>query len=578
MTPLGPAPVSKKELIAQLGEASKLLDLIGAEGFKAGAYANAVRQLEAFEGDFSVLFMERRLGELRGIGKSLAAEMYALGTRERLEVLDDLYTQIPAGVRSLLRVAGLGPKKARLLWESGIDSLGALVAAADDGRLAKLKGFGAKSAGALGAAAAFALNARKRLRLDEAEALAVFLSGGLAELLPGATLTWAGDLRRGLETVGTLKVVVTGVTASALQDALHALGLEAVALEEGHVLHATFEDRTLEFILTAPEDLGAVLLWQTGNAAFIEALTGVAENKGVTLAPTGLTRLEERLRTANEAEAFTALGATYVPPERRDLPYGTGMNDLITLQDMRGLVHNHSSYSDGAATLREMVARARSLGYSYLAMADHSKSSFYANGLTEARLEQQAREIAEIRRELSDEGSDFQVLHGLEVDIMSDGTLDFSDEVLALLDYAVVSVHQHFTLDKVKQTERIVRAVHNPYADILAHMTGRLLLRRPTYEVDIEAVLQACADTGTVVEINANPRRLDLDWRHVMRAKALGCRFAINPDAHHPDGYDDVRYGILMARKAGLGAADVVNVAPSAKAFLALLKPRSRPL
>lgn len=570
MTPLGPAAISKKELIAQLSEASRLLELVGAEGFRAGAYANAVRQLEAFEGDFSVLFVERRLSELRGIGKSLAAEMYVLNTRERLEVLDELYAQVPEGVRGLLRVAGLGPKKARVLWENGIEDTAALVAAAEDGRLEKLKGFGAKSAGVLGAAAAFALNARKRLRLDEAEVLAAFLAGGLEELLPDLKLTWAGELRRGLETVGTLKAVLTGVSGAALQEALGSLGV--ITELDGGVLRGTLEGRALEFTPTEPADFGAALLWQTGDEAFVEALGQEGERVGIEVSPLGLTRTGERLETPSEEAAFAALGLAYIPPERRDLPLGKETGDLITLQDIRGLVHNHSSYSDGAATLREMVVRARELGYAYLAMADHSKSSFYANGLTEARLEQQAHEIAEIRQELLDEGSDFRVLHGLEVDILPDGTLDFPDEILARLDYAVVSVHQHFTLDKVKQTERIVRAVHNPYADILAHMTGRLLLRRPGYEVDIGEVLQACADTSTVVEINTNPRRLDLDWREVLKAKELGCRFAINPDAHHPDGYDDVRYGVLMARKAGLSAPEVINTAPSAEAFLGLLK------
>lgn len=565
--------MSKKALIAQLNEASRLLELVGAEGFKAGAYASAVRQLEAFEGDFSALFMERRLGELRGIGKSLAAEMYALNTREHLEILDELYTQVPEGVRSLLRVAGLGPKKARVLWENGVDDIEALAAAAEDGRLAKLKGFGAKSAEVLGGAAAFALNARKRLRLDEAEALAAFLTGSLEELLPEAQLTWVGELRRGLETVGTLKAVVTGVTGKALGEALQTLGLDAEL--SGDALRATLEGRGLEFTLTEPADYAAALVWQTGDEAFVAALEKRATSLGAKLAPAGLTRAGERLELQAEEDVFAALGTGYVPPERRDLLLGTETGDLITVQDMRGLVHNHSSYSDGAATLREMVARARELGYSYLAMADHSKSSFYANGLTEARLELQAQEIAEIRRELEGEGSDFRVLHGLEVDIMPDGTLDFPDEVLATLDYAVVSVHQHFTLDRTKQTERIIRAVHNPYADILAHMTGRLLLRRPGYEVDIGEVLQACAETGTIVEINANPRRLDLDWRDVSLAKELGCHFAINPDAHHPDGYDDVRYGVLMARKAGLSAHDVVNTAPSAETFLASLKAKA---
>lgn len=570
MTPLGNPPVTKKELIGQLSEASRLLELVGAEGFRAGAYANAVRQLEAFEGDFVVLFMERRLGELRGIGKGLAAEIYLLNEQERLAVLDELYVQVPEGVRGLLQVAGLGPKKAQVLWQNGIEDVGMLAEAAQDGRLAKLKGFGAKSAGVLGAAAAFALNARKRLRLDEAEALGAYLSGGLTQLLPSLALTWAGELRRGLETVGSLRGVAVGVTEAELQTALAALGVQTET-DENRV-YGTLEGRTLELSVTSPADFGAVLTLQTGDEAFVEALRNHGERAGVQLEPAGLTRMGERLEVPTEADVFAALGLADTPPERRDLPLGTEAGSLITLRDMRGLVHNHSSYSDGAATLSEMVAQARHLGYSYLAMADHSKSSFYANGLTAERVALQAQEIGAIRQELEDEGSDFVVLHGLEVDIMTDGTLDFPDELLATLDYAVVSVHQHFTLELAKQTERIVRAVHNPYADILAHMTGRLLLRRPGYEVDIEEVLQACAETGTLVEINANPRRLDLDWRHVLRARELGCRFAINPDAHHPDGYDDVRYGVLMARKAGLSAAEVANTTPTAEAFLAQLK------
>ena len=207
-------------------------------------------------------------------------------------------------------------------------------------------------------------------------------------------------------------------------------------------------------------------------------------------------------------------------------------------------------------------------------MADHSRSSYYAGGLSIERVFRQAEEVAEIREELREEGSDFEVLHGLEVDILTDGSLDYPDEVLMVLDYAVVSVHQNFTLSEAEQTARIVRAVGSPFASILAHPTGRLLLRRPPYAVDLEAVLSACAEAGTVVEINANTRRLDLDWRWVVRAKELGCTFSIDPDAHHPDGYHDVRYGVLMARKAGLTPEDVVNTAPTASAFLGRLKAR----
>ena len=239
---------------------------------------------------------------------------------------------------------------------------------------------------------------------------------------------------------------------------------------------------------------------------------------------------------------------------------------------MRGLIHNHSTWSDAVFSIREMVAGARARGYAYLGMGDHSRTSYYANGLSIERVMAQAKEIEEIRAELAAEGSDFELLHGLEVDILPDGTLDYPDEIMATLDYAVVSVHQNFTLSEKAQTERIVRAVHNPYAKILGHLTGRLVLRRPGYAVDQNAVIEACAETGTIIEINANPHRLDMDWRWVIKAKERGCKFSINPDAHHTDGFDDVYYGVLMARKAGLSKEDVVNTAATGGGFLERLK------
>ena len=562
-------PVGQKEVVRQLGEASRLLELLGAPNYRVNLYAGAARQLDAFSGDFAILFNERRFSELRGVGAGLAAELYALRTRPRLTVLDELYGEIPEGVRGLLQISGLGPKKARLLWLSGIESVTELVAAVEDGRVAKLRGFGAKSAKTILEAAKFALRSAARLRLDEAEVIAAAFGDAFVAALPDATLIWTGELRRSLETVGELRALVTGVTVDELERGLATFCREVSGAETG--FQVTFGERKLELIPVQSVALGTTLLLETGNEAFSAALQERAEAQGLELTRAGLFQKGERLPTPGETDVFRLLELPYTLPERRDVPLGLPTENLITLADVRGLVHNHSSWSDGAAPLREMVQKARALGYSYLAMADHSKTSYYANGLSIERVFAQAKDIRAIQGELEDEGSDFRVLHGLEVDIMPDGTLDYPDEVLETLDYAVVSVHQHFTLDRAKQTERVVRAVQNPYAKILAHMTGRLLLRRPSYEIDVEAVLQACAETGTVVELNANPRRLDLDWREVIRARELGCRFSIDPDAHHPDGYRDLRYGVMMARKAGLTAAEVVNTAPTAEAFLARL-------
>ena len=562
--------LEKKGLVRQLTEVSRLLEVLGADGFRANAYAAAARSLDAFEGDFTGLFAGRRLHELRGVGKSLAAEMYALERLPRLAVLDELVAQVPPGVRSLLQISGLGPKKARQLWLGGITDPAELIEAAADGRLARLKGFGAKSAQVLGEAAAFALRGAARLRLDQAELFAAAFETIFVRAFPAAALYWAGELRRGLETVGALEAVVVGAATAEL---LAALGELEPELLSGAGISLRLEGRQVVLYSVSDNALGAAVVFRTGDEAFIAALQKRAEAQGLTFAAAGLTKDGQLLPTPGEADVFTRLDLPYTPPERRDVPLGEPSDHLVTLADVRGLVHNHTSWSDGAVPLREMVARARALGYSYLALADHSKTSYYANGLSIERVFAQAKEVAAVRQELADEGSDFALLHGMEVDIMPDGTLDYPDEVLATLDYAVVSVHQHFTLAEAKQTERVVRAVQNPYASILAHPTGRLLLQRPGYEIDLEVVMQACAATGTVVELNASPYRLDLDWRVARRALELGCRFSVDPDAHHPDGYDDVRYGVRMARKAGLQATDVVNTAPTAAAFLARLKP-----
>lgn len=573
----------KKTLVRQLLEVSRLLEVLGAEPYRAAAYAGAARRLEAYEGDLTPLLEAGRLTDVRGIGQGVAAEVAALRaslTSEvppRLPLLGELYAQVPEGVRGLLGVSGLGPKKVRALWQAGITDLGGLLEAARDGRLAKLRGFGAKSALATLAAAEFALLARERRRLDEAEALAARFERLFEAVMPGVTLTRAGELRRALETVGTPSFVVVGAPFAELVEVFAPMGatLEGADGEGAPQLSLRFEGRRLELWGAEEETLGAVLALRTGGDNFAAALTAQAVRSGLELTPSGLFRGAARLPTPTEGDLFAQLELPDVPPERREGGL-VGQEALVDVHDIRGLIHNHSTWSDGAASLREMVAAARSLGYRYLAMADHSRTSYYANGLSLQRVAQQAEEVAQIRGELAAEGADFGLLHGLEVDILPDGSLDYPDEVLAGLDYTVVSVHQQFTLDSAKQTERLIRAVQHPHASILGHLTGRLLLRRPSYEVDVEAVLEACAAAGTVVEINANPRRLDLDWRWVVRAKALGCRFSVDPDAHHTDGYHDVRYGVLMARKAGLGAHDVINTAEDAEAFLAQLKPSSR--
>ncbi len=567
---MSPNVWSNKALAAELKEAARLLEVLGEDAFRAKAYQNAARNLESYEGDAGILLAEDRLTEVRGIGASLARELARLKTASTLPILERLRERVPESVRELFRVSGLGGKKVGVLWRSGVTSLEELVEAGREGRLAELKGFGQKSAESILAAAEFALASQERMRLDMADVLAYHLVGMLEQALPEARIEAAGSLRRRLETVGDLNFVVSGASAEEIAAALEPAARFEFDEQAPTSLIARLEGRKLQFSLVPAAQQGAAILYATGNAAYRQKLLERATERSLELRGDGLYQNGEALATPEEADALELLGLPYLVPERRESAEAEPVAGLLEPSDIRGLVHNHSTWSDAVASLAEMVEAARERGYAYYGAGDHSRSSFYANGLSVERVYAQAEEIALLRNEL--QGGGFEILHGLEVDILPDGKLDYPDEVLETLDYTVVSVHQQFQLSESEQTRRIIRAVENPHAVILGHMTGRLLLRRPSYSLDIQAVLSACAAAGTVVEINASPYRLDLDWRWVMRGKELGCRFALNPDAHSVDGLDDIVYGVWMARKAGLTAADVVNTAPTGQAFLAQLK------
>lgn len=563
--------LDKKQIAAQLSEVAQLLAVLGEDPYRVRAFEQAAAAIDGYQGDVLAMLREDRLTAIKGIGKGLAAELATLKTRDRLAILDDLRARVPEGVRDLFRVSGLGAKRIAALWQSGITDLETLVAAVEDGRVAAMKGFGAKSAAAIGQAARFALVAQQRMRLDVAETVATELMATLTAALPSAQVAVAGSLRRACPVVADVDLVVTQASLDEVQTVLSAVA-ELTASDVPRVT-GRYRGHPFEVMVVAPPAYGAALALWTGNAEYRQTLQAQAAALGYSLRDDGLFEGDRQLATPSEDELWHYLGLPFIPPERREAPLPEVIDGLITPTEICGLVHVHTDWSDGAVSLQEMVAAAQARGYRYLAIADHSRSSYYANGLSLERVAAQAEEVARIRQALKQAGSDFELLHGIEVDILVDGSLDYPEEVLAQLDYTVVSVHHGFGLSRRQQTERVIRAVQHPKAKILGHPTGRLLLRRPGFDLDLEAVIGACAETGTVIEINANPHRLDLDWQWVAKARAGGCRFAINPDAHTVLGCDDVRYGVMQARKAGLTAAEVVNCAPSAAAFLARLKP-----
>ena len=548
----------RKALVSALKRTADLLEVLGEDGFRANAYRGAARSLEALTTDLPELAAR----EFRGIGKvgpGIAAELTKYVQSGVFEPLAEIEAQIPPGVLTLFRVRGLGPKKIRALWDAGVTSLQTLWEAAHDGRLAGLKGFGAKSAAALSDAAEFALASQERRFLNTAALMGAQLLGWLDGLEPRL----AGELRRGLDTVGTLRLTVTG-TAQQVTAALNGKleGLEAVPdkpLVTGHL-----EGLAVEVGYAEAQARGSIDLTFGGGPEYRNRVRARARELGFDLSGRGLKRGRQRLDTPGETDVLRELELEYLPPEYREnehLALGTGglpaESELIQVRHMRGLLHTHSTWSDGAASIESMAREAERLdlagdGESYLGTGDHSGAAHYANGLDAARLRRQLGEVRELQR------SGLPLVAGAEVDILDDGSLDYPDDLLCELDYVVASVHSGFTLSAERQTERLIRAASHPLVTILGHPTGRLLLRRPGYPLDLEAVLEACAANGTVVEINASPYRLDLDWRVALRWRTR-LKFAINTDAHSLGGLQDVRYGVTVARKAGLTPGQVIN-------------------
>lgn len=553
----------------------------------AKAYERAARALENFKGDVEALHEAGELSTIRGIGKGIATEIATLSQQAVMPRLLELEERIPVGVRDLFRVNGLGAKKIKQLWQADITSLEALCQAGENGDLSELKGFGKKSSYTILENADFALYSIGCLRLDEAEQLALELEIIIQRLAPTATVTRTGGLRRFDEVVRDSEVLLCHSDPQAIRNLL-ADTLESELAEVRDI--TLYDDPLCSLICNVGRHYLAIhactpsayltTLLATTDKKYWHKLQEHASNQGLTLELEALyDSKQQKIALEDESALYQALDLAFLPPEcRRQRPIGSTLKvaELISLEDIRGLVHNHSNWSDGAHSLEVMAETARAQGFAYLAMADHSRSAVVANGLSIARVEAQAQAIAELNQHYAQQtGEDFRILHGMEVDILKDGSLDYPDELLAQLDYCVVSVHGHFNLSASQQTERIIRAVSHPHADILAHPTGRILLRREEYAVILPEVIQACAEYGTVIELNASPYRLDLAAEWLGYAIEQGCHIAINPDAHSSQGYDVLRYGVMMARKAAVPATRVINTAESARAFLQRLPKRS---
>lgn len=569
---------SKEEVIELFESIARLLELKGENVFKVRAYTNAARTLETFTGDFAAVVAEGRLGEVDGIGAALQEKITDFVRTGSLPYYEKLRAEFPPGLFELFELQGLGPKKIKALWEQlDVSTVDALEAACKDGRVAALKGFGEKTAGNI----LISIQARRQyagaFRFGDVAAHAETLLDQLKQLPDVLHASLAGSYRRRKEVIHDLDFIVATRNPDPVSNFFVGHPNVETVLAKGATKSSVRLEGGIQADLrvVTPEEYPSALLYFTGSKEHNIALRSRALARGWTLNEYRLGP-DEKAKTPPEAvpairsekDLYGALGLDYIEPELREdrgeiaAAAEHSLPQLVELENLRGTFHNHTTESDGRSSLEEMVSAAQDLGLQYLGISDHSVSSFQAHGLDAERLLRQVAQIREMNKRI---GKDFRVFAGVECDILKDGSLDYPDEVLSQLDYVVASVHASFTQPQSEMTARLVRAMSNPYVTMLGHMSGRLLLSREAYAVDVAAVIDAAADTKTVIELNANPRRLDMDWRWWPLAKEKGVLTSINPDAHHVSQLQYLWNGIGIARKGWLSARDVINTLPLGK-------------
>ena len=587
-------PQISKDQIADLFESiAQMLELKGEVVFKVRAYTNAARALETWPGDLAKAVAEEKLGEIPGVGKAIAEKITELVTTGELGYFERLKAEFPPGIFEMFELQGMGPKKIKAVWEKlGVTTVDELEKACTDGRVAELPGFGDKTALKLLAA----IDARKkfagRFKLGDIAQDAESLLDDLRSHPEVNRVNVCGSYRRRKEIVGDLDFLVSTKEPAAVSEFFVKHEMVESVIAHGPTKSSVRLKSGIQADLRVvkAEEFPFALNYFTGSKEHNIIMRQRALARGWTLNEYRLGPLEsqksevrsqksEPPEIREEAELYRALGLDYVEPELREDrgEFAAAENHtlprLIEKENLRGTFHNHTTASDGRASLADMAAAAEELGLQYLGIADHSKSSFQAHGLDADRL---LAQVAEIRALNDAHGPGFKVFAGSEVDILKDGSLDFPDEILAQLDYCVASVHNVFNLPEAEMTARIIRAISNPHVTMLGHLTGRLLLSREPYAVDIPAVIEAAAETGTIIELNCNPWRLDMDWRWWPLAKEKGVKCAINPDAHHTAQLEYLWFGIGAARKGWLTREDVVNTLPLGKIEAVLAAKRRR--
>jgi len=574
-----------KDRIAEiLVEIGTLLELKGENPFKTRAYHNAARTLEALAEPLDTLIAEDRLGEIKGIGDALQLKITALATTGKLAYYDELKASVPPGLLAMLGIQGLGPKKVKKLHdELGIESIEQLETACKAGKVAELDGFGEKTQTKILEAIAFSRTYASKHHLHAALVAAEPILEALRSHPDVTRCSTAGSLRRSKETIGDIDFLASSKQpANVIEFFTKQPGVLSVSAR-GDTKASVIVEGGIQADLRVVSDteFPYALAYFTGSKEHNIVMRQRAISRGLRLNEYGLFRSKEETRDAKllvscrtEEEVFQALELPFIEPELREDhgEFAAGEKDalprLVEWTDLKGSLHNHSNWSDGHETLEAVAQGAQEIGCAYWAVTDHSRSSFQAHGLDSARLREQIKAVREVNRGLGDSGSDFRLLSGTEVDVLKE-RLDFDDDILAELDVVVASLHVAGS-DEADNTKRLIRAAECPHVHMIGHLTGRLLLEREPYKLNVQAVIEACAATGTWIELNANPYRLDMDWRLWPAAKSKGVKCVINCDAHRREHAQFLRFGAGIARKGWLEKRDVVNTLPLAELRSAL--------
>jgi DNA polymerase (family 10) len=556
--------LSKKEVVKILEEIGTLLELKGENPFKSRAYFAAARNIDSIEEDLHSMVKDGALSSLRGIGKALNQKITELVTTGKLEYYEKLKASIPPGLMDMLRIPGLGPKKVKILHdELCLETIGELEYACIENRLVDLPGFGRKTQAKI-------LKGIEHLKIYRQRFLYAHIIEDADNLLRSIrqheqvlSAKLAGSMRRGNETVKDIDIVVSTKNPSELAVFFTSLPQIDEIISQGKTKVSVTLTRgiNVDLRMVSEEQFAYALHHFTGSKAHNTAMRSRAKRMGIKINEYGFFGDTGLIHCRNEEEMFRVLGLSFIPPELREdmgeieAAEKGDMPHLIEYADIRGLFHIHTRESDGSDSLQSLAQAAKAMGFQYIGIADHSQAAFYAGGLTVEEIRSQHRVIDRINAQ----EKDFHIFKGIEAEILPDGSLDYDDEILRTFDFVIAAVHSHFKMSEQAMTERVLKALDNPFTTMLAHPTGRLLLAREPYRINMKQIIDRAAMNKKIIELNANPHRLDLDWRLLHYAKNQGVKIAINPDAHDIEGLQDIRFGINIARKGWITPSDCIN-------------------